>query len=211
MIEVKNVTTGYSRESPVMKNINYKFENKIYGILGESGCGKTTFLRTLAGLTNPLSGTVYVDGEKIRKNKKNNIYMMHQNYTSFDWKTCIENVLIARRIKQRICNSDILDAKRMLDKVGLHGVEDKYPGQLSGGQKQRLALARTLFTNPKIILMDEPLSALDEKTRSDMQSLIIQLHKDTCNTIIMVTHSTNEAKKMCDVIIDFNKLGGCRR
>lgn len=205
MIELKNVTTGYSKTSPIMKNVNYVFENKIYGILGESGCGKTTFLRTIAGLTAPINGEILVDGDYVKIHKTNNIYMMHQNYTSFDWKTCLENVLIARRIKRRINNTDINEAKIMLHKVGLDGVERKYPRQLSGGQRQRLALARTLFANPKIILMDEPLSALDEHTRSEMQNLIIDLHKRTNNTIIMVTHSSDEAKKMCDVIIDFNK------
>lgn len=208
MIELKNVTTGYSQTSPIMKNVNYVFENKIYGILGESGCGKTTFLRTIAGLTSPINGEIFVDGEIVKTNKTNNIYMMHQNYTSFDWKTCLENILIARKIKRRIHNTDINEAKIMLHKVGLDGVDNKYPRQLSGGQKQRLALARTLFANPEIILMDEPLSALDEHTRSEMQNLIIDLHRKTNNTIIMVTHSSHEAKKMCDVIIDFNK---CRR
>ena len=91
----------------------------------------------------------------------------------------------------------------MLYLVGLNGNENKYPKQLSGGMKQRLALARTLFAKPKILLMDEPLSALDAETRSNMQLLIMDLHRLLDNTVIMVTHSESEAKIMCDEILKF--------
>ena len=128
--------------------------------------------------------------------------MMHQNYTSFDWLKCLDNVLIAKKVKGKITKEDIDKAKEMLSLVGLEGNENKFPKQLSGGMRQRLALARTLFTNPDIILMDEPLSALDNDTRTLMQDIIIQKHNQTRNTIIMVTHSEKEAEKMCDVIIN---------
>ena len=128
--------------------------------------------------------------------------MMHQNYTSFDWMTCLDNVLIAKKIKNRITKIDKENAMRMLRLVKLDAHAQKYPRQLSGGMRQRLALARTLFTQPQIILMDEPLSALDATTREEMQKIIIKMHKDSSNTIIMVTHSTEEAKRMCDEIIN---------
>ena len=128
---------------------------------------------------------------------------MHQNYTSFDWLKCLDNILIAQKVKGRINKCNIDSAKEMISIVGLEGNENKYPKQLSGGMRQRLALARTLFMNPEIILMDEPLSALDIETRQKMQDLIIKQHKETNNTIIMVTHSKEEAQKMCDVIIEF--------
>lgn len=201
MIVVNNLYTGYVRGSPLLKGFNYQFDNKIYGILGESGCGKTTLLRTIAGLTKPLSGEVLVDGVKISKPNKSGIYMLHQNYTSFDWLTCIDNVLIAKKIQGNITDEDIENAKRMLKVVKLDEAIDKYPRQLSGGMKQRLALARTLFLNPKIVLMDEPLSALDSQTRTEMQDLILDIHKKTGNTILMITHSLDEANKMCDEII----------
>ena len=202
MIEVKHLHTGYSRDKPLLKDFNYNFESKIYGILGQSGCGKTTLLRTIAGLMKPLSGQVVVNGELVTKASKNNIYMMHQNYTSFDWLKCIDNILITKKIKGRVTDEDVLKAKEMLALVQLEGNETKYPKQLSGGMRQRLAIARTLFTNPEIILMDEPLSALDVTTRTAMQNLIIEKHKETNNTIIMVTHSKEEAQKMCDMIIE---------
>lgn len=207
MIELHNLSTGYSRDKPILKNFNYNFEKKIYGILGESGCGKTTLLRTIAGLMKPLSGEVVIDGEKVTRANKNNVYMIHQNYTSFDWMSCIDNILIAKKIKGKVTDEDVQNAKLMLKTVKLDGHENKYPKQLSGGQRQRLALARTLFMKPQIILMDEPLSALDEQTRTEMQELIMKIHNETNSTIIMITHSKEEAEKMCDVIINFNQKG----
>lgn len=202
MIELKDLTTGYSRDKPLLKNYSMKFDKKIYGILGESGCGKTTLLRTIAGLMKPLNGEIIVDGEKITKASKNNIFMMHQNYTSFDWMNCLENILLPVKIKRSVTKEDVKLAKDFLKQVGLENYEKKFPKQLSGGQRQRLALARTLFTKPAIILMDEPLSALDPQTRTTMQNLVLKQHKVENNTVIIVTHSNEEAKKMCDVIIN---------
>lgn len=207
MIKLNNLCTGYSRDRPLLRNFNYEFDNKIYGILGESGCGKTTLLKTIAGLMNPLDGEILVDNEKLQKANKNNIYMLHQNYTSFDWMDCLENILIAKKIKGTVNESDIKKAISILKRVGLGNYLKKYPKQLSGGQRQRLALARTLYMDPQIILMDEPLSALDESTRTDMQNMIMEIHRLLNNTIIMVTHSKNEANKMCDVIINLEKEG----
>ena len=202
MIVLDNITTGYNANHPLLKNYNKTFDNKIYGILGESGCGKTTLLRTIAGLTKPINGNVFIDGQKVN-GVQNDVYMLHQNYTSFDWMNCLKNVLITKDIKGKVEDNDVILAKKMLCEVGLSEHISKYPRQLSGGQRQRLALARTLFMKPKILLMDEPLSALDPETRADMQDLILTMHKEINNTVIIVTHSPEEAKKMCDEIIKF--------
>lgn len=207
MIKLNNLCTGYSRDKPLLMNFNYEFDNKIYGILGESGCGKTTLLRTIAGLTKPLDGEVFIDDKKVMKANKTKVYMLHQKYTCFDWMDCLENILIAKKIKGNVADKDIDIAKQLLKRVGLYEHINKYPSQLSGGQRQRLALARTLYMNPQILLMDEPLSALDEATRTEMQNMIITMHKALNNTIIMVTHSSQEAEKMCDVIINLEKEG----
>lgn len=202
MIVLDNITTGYNANRPLLENYSKVFDNKIYGILGESGCGKTTLLRTIAGLTKTIKGNVLIDGQEV-SGVQDGVYMLHQNYTSFDWMNCMRNVLIAKEIKGKVENSDIALAEKMLREVGLLEHKSKYPRQLSGGQRQRLALARTLFMKPMILLMDEPLSALDPETRTNMQDLILKMHRETNNTIIIVTHSPEEARKMCDEIIKF--------
>ena len=192
MIQLSNLVVGYDK--PLMKPLSYDFENgKVYGILGKSGCGKSTLLRTIAKLNKPLSGTV------VNKDKAQ-VYMMHQRYTNFDWLPCLDNVLIAERNRYKRKASKEA-AVEVLKKVGLGGYLDRYPTELSGGMQQRLALARVLFIKPKVLLMDEPLSALDDTTRENMQKLILDAHKETGNTIVMVTHSVDEAQKMCDHII----------
>ena len=192
MITLTDLVVGYDK--PLMNPLNLTFENgKIYGILGKSGCGKSTLLKTIAKMQKQISGT-------IQRNDKSQIYMMHQKYTNFNWLTCLDNVLIAERNKRKRKDSK-QHAIEVLIQVGLGDYLDRYPTELSGGMQQRLALARVLFVKPKILLMDEPLSALDDNTREKMQELIMDIHKETNNTIIMVTHSVEEAHKMCDEII----------
>lgn len=192
MITLTDLVVGYNK--PLMNPLNLTFENgKIYGILGKSGCGKSTLLKTIAKMQKQISGTV-------KRDDKSQIYMMHQKYTNFNWLTCLDNVLIAERNKRKRKESKQY-AIEVLIQVGLGDYLDRYPTELSGGMQQRLALARVLFVKPKILLMDEPLSALDDNTREKMQELIMDIHKETGNTIIMVTHSVEEAHKMCDEII----------
>lgn len=204
MIKLNDLSIGYSGEA-ILEHINQSFDDGlIYGILAESGAGKTTPLKTIAGLLRPVHGEVVIDGTIYRNADKNPVYMMHQRYSNFEWLSCAENVLIAQRDK-KLHNHE--DALRVLTAVGLEQYADKWPSQLSGGMQQRLALARTLYVKPKYLLMDEPLSALDDKTRSKMQRLILDIHAATGSTIIMVTHSQDEAFKMCDRIIEFDAKG----
>lgn len=193
MIQLNNLVVGYDK--PLLNPITTTFEdNKVYGILGKSGCGKSTLLRTIAGLNKQMSGSIV-------KNDASVPYMMHQRYTNFDWLSCLDNVLIAER--KRKGRRELKDeAIEVLKKVGLGDYLARYPTELSGGMQQRLALARVLFAKPKVLLMDEPLSALDDTTREKMQQLILDCHKETQNTILMVTHSVDEAIKMCDHIIN---------
>lgn len=206
MIQLNNLSIGYSGVA-IIDDLNLSFEDgKIYGILAKSGAGKTTLLKTIAGLLPPVKGHVSIDGVHYRTSRRNPVYMMHQRYCNFNWLTCLENVLIAQRDKRkRYTEESRADAHLALCQVGLDSCEDKWPSQLSGGMQQRLALARTLYVKPKYLLMDEPLSALDDNTRSEMQSLILNIHRKTQNTILMVTHSQDEAVKMCDQIIS---IGG---
>lgn len=200
VIQVDNLSVSFG-VNKVLNNLNIDFkDNKIYCILGRSGTGKTTLLRSIAGLLEPSDGKVAYEGKKITKPNEN-IFMMHQNYANFPWKNCMENVLFPIKLKRKATKEDYIEATKLLVKVGLGNHVEKYPEQLSGGQKQRLSLARVLMSKPKVILMDEPLSALDDKTREEMQDLIMKLQKETKNIIIMITHSKSDADKMADHII----------
>lgn len=198
LIVLNNVTTGYSKDKPLLKNYSLElYGNTICCLMGESGCGKTTLLRTIAGLTPQLSGDIHINTE----NKAKDIYMMHQNYASFNWLTTLDNILIAKKIKGKVTKEDKQRAIEILKSVGLEGNEQKYPTQLSGGQRQRLALARTIFMKPKIIFMDEPMSGLDENTRQEVSDLILDIQKETKCLIVMITHNEDTAKYMCSEVI----------
>lgn len=200
MIIVKDVTVKFG-DKTVLDNFSYIFEdNTVTSIVGESGKGKTTLLRCIAGLIKPTDGKVFYNDKKVSKPIPD-MFMMHQHYTNFPWKTCGENVLFPISIKRKITDEDYIQAESVLDMVGLLEYENKYPYELSGGMNQRLALARALITNPKVLLMDEPMSALDVGTRRKIQDLILDIHQKTNNTIIMITHDNNEANKMSDKIL----------
>ena len=208
-LKIEDATIDYSG-NVIFENLNIEFElNKINAILGKSGCGKSTILRTLAGLLKVKKGIVYFE-DNIIKGPNNDICMMHQKYVNFSWLNCFQNVLIGRHDSEeykelkKLKNIDDIkktEAYNILKKVGIEDYALKYPYELSGGMNQRLALARVIYRNPKVILMDEPLSALDPKTRKEMQDLLIDLHYKSNNTIIMVTHDPDEAKKMCHNVI----------
>ena len=173
-------------------------DNKINCLIGKSGIGKSTLLKCIAGLLK-YKGVILINNKLINYE---DVFMMHQSYTNFPWLTCLNNVLFPIKINRKITKNDIDNAVNILNKVGLYDNLNDYPSQLSGGMQQRLALARTILMKPKILLMDEPLSALDNNTRTKMQNLVLDLHRQTNNTIILVTHSIEEAKIMGDKIIN---------
>lgn len=202
MIELKKLSTGYSKDKVILSNFSYTFQdNAIYAIMGKSGCGKTTLLKTISGLLKPISGSVFIDGKEV-KDTNRRVYMMNQGYTSFDWLTCLNNILIIDKVDGAKSDKErIAHALSLLDSVGLAGYENTYPSRLSGGQKQRLALARAMFAESQYILMDEPLSALDEVTRKFLQNQLRDFQKEHKNTLIMVTHSEEEAYRMTSNIL----------
>jgi ABC-type nitrate/sulfonate/bicarbonate transport system ATPase subunit len=196
-MNIKNLHFQYENNI-VFDKLNLKFEdNQINCIVGKSGIGKSTLLKCIAGLLK-YKGDILINDEKVNID---DVFMMHQSYTNFPWLTCLDNVLFPIKIKRKINSEDKQQAIDLLNKVGLKNNLNDYPNQLSGGMQQRLALARTLLIQPKILLMDEPLSALDNNTRTQMQNLILDLHNSIHNTIILVTHSEHEAKLLGDKII----------
>lgn len=175
--------------------------------LGPSGSGKSTTLYILAGFQDPTKGDILIEGKSILStpSHKRNIGMVFQRYTLFPHLSVGENVAFPLRVR-RMGQSEITDkVRRALALVRLEGFEDRMPTHMSGGQQQRVALARALVYDPPVLLMDEPLSALDKKLREEIQFEIRRIHQETGVTILYVTHDQEEALRLSDRIAVFNK------
>ena len=175
-------------------------------LLGPSGSGKTTSLMMLAGFETPSAGEVYVDGEAISAVPpfKRNIGMVFQSYALFPHMTVGENIAFPLKLRKLDKSAVARSTRDVLDLVGLPGYEGRYPRQLSGGQQQRVALARALVFDPRVLLMDEPLGALDKQLRERLQLEIKALHEQLGVTIVYVTHDQQEALVMSDRIAVMN-------
>lgn len=206
-ITLKNIEK-YFGKSKVLDNINIDIEKgEFVSLLGPSGCGKTTLLRIISGLESKNSGEIYVDGKEISKVSpaKRNIGIVFQNYVLFPNLTVYENIaygLVNKKVEKEEIEKKV---NNILDKIDLKHIKHKYPKQLSGGQQQRVALARAVVLSPKILLLDEPLSALDAKVRETLRKEIKALQKDLGITTIMVTHDQEEALTMSDKIVVINE------
>jgi taurine transport system ATP-binding protein len=180
-------------EVEALKDINFSLKKgELLSVLGPSGCGKTTLLNMVAGFLNPTSGYVELGGNKIESPGVER-GMVFQQGALFEWLTVSKNVDFGLRMKTMNSAESAELVEKWLDIVGLGGFGDTPTYQLSGGMQQRIALARCLVNNPELILMDEPLGALDALTREKMQSLVLELWKETGKTIIIITHSVEEA------------------
>ena len=178
-------------------------EGSLVTLLGPSGCGKTTLLRMIAGLETPTEGDIYIKGNRINDVPihKRNLGMIFQNYALFPHKTIFDNVAFGLKYRSTSKNEMKEKVKTALELVRLPGVENRMPSQLSGGQQQRIALARAIVIEPDVLLMDEPLSALDENLREDMRREIDNLQMRLGVTTIFVTHDQREALSMSDKIV----------
>jgi putative spermidine/putrescine transport system ATP-binding protein/spermidine/putrescine transport system ATP-binding protein len=178
-------------------------EGSLVTLLGPSGCGKTTLLRMVAGLEEPTEGDILIKGTRINNTPihKRNLGMIFQNYALFPHKTIFENVAFG--LKYRDVSKEKIKRKvaRTLEMVRLPGVENRMPNQLSGGQQQRIAMARAIVIEPDVLLMDEPLSALDENLREEMRREVDNLQRMLGVTTIFVTHDQREALSMSDKIL----------
>ncbi|RLQ97856.1 ABC transporter ATP-binding protein [Falsibacillus albus] len=174
-------------------------EGEFISFLGPSGCGKTTLLSIIAGLMDATNGTITFSNND---RKGSTGYMLQQDYL-FPWKTIEENILLGLKLMNKLNDETKTEALKLLANMGLEGVEKQYPRQLSGGMRQRAALARTLAVNPKLLLLDEPFSALDYQTKLKLEDLVFQTLKSFRKTAILVTHDIGEAIAMSDRILLF--------
>jgi NitT/TauT family transport system ATP-binding protein len=210
-LEVQDVTHIYfskASKTPALIDVSLSIEEgEFISFLGPSGCGKTTLLSIIAGLIKPSIGTIKLENELVVANSKKTGYMLQQDYL-FPWKTIEENILIGLKLTEQLNESSKNQTLSLLNKIGLSNVEKKYPSELSGGMRQRAALVRTLATNPKLLLLDEPFSALDYQTKLKLEDLVFQTLKQFQKTAILVTHDIAEAIAMSDRIFLFSKRPG---
>ncbi|MDH2328090.1 ABC transporter ATP-binding protein [Cereibacter sp. SYSU M97828] len=182
-------------------------EGEFMTFLGPSGSGKSTTLYILAGFQEPTAGDILLRGKTLLKtpSHKRNIGMVFQRYTLFPHLSVGENVAFPLRVRRTPADEVQRRVKRALELARLQGFEDRMPANMSGGQQQRVALARALVYDPPVLLMDEPLSALDKKLREEIQHEIRRIHQETGVTILYVTHDQEEALRLSDRIAVFNK------
>lgn len=202
IVELKGVNKKYG-ENHVVHDLDLEvYEGEFLTLLGSSGCGKTTTLRMIAGFEEPTTGTIKVEGESIENKEpfERNVNTVFQSYALFPHMTIYDNIAYGLKMK-KTPKAEIKErVMEMLELVQLGGFEKRYPSQLSGGQKQRVAIARALINRPKVLLLDEPLGALDLKLRKQMQLELKRLQRKLNITFIYVTHDQEEALSMSDRI-----------
>ena len=209
-IKIEEVTKSYDDVTPLKKISLSIYKGELFSLLGKSGCGKTTLLRVLAGFEKPTSGRIIIDGVDITNYPpyRRPVNMVFQSYALFPHMTVEEN--IAFGLKQENLGKAAINkrVKESLELVQLSGYEDRKPDQLSGGQKQRVALARSLSKRPKLLLLDEPMAALDKKLREQTQFELVNIQEKIGITFILVTHDQEEAMTMSTrmAIMDEGKI-----
>ena len=222
ILKFENVCLTYHTKDDeilALKDVNFSvYEKEFIAIVGPSGCGKTTLLSLISGILKPSSGKIIFDGKNINDSKKINkknkelnteIGDMFQRDHLFDWRTIWKNVIIGLEIQGKKNDKEIISKlNNLLNKYGLESFKNKKPTQLSGGMRQRVALIRTLALNPKLLLLDEPFSALDFQTRLSVCDSVSEIIKNEQKTAILVTHDIAEAVSMADRIIILSNRPG---
>ncbi|MCW3474348.1 ABC transporter ATP-binding protein [Limobrevibacterium gyesilva] len=206
-VEVNRVSKSFAGRQ-VLADLSLTMgEGELVCLLGPSGCGKTTLLRIIAGFIPPESGRVLVAGKDVTalSPSARRMGMVFQAYSLFPNMTALDNVRFGPRVAGRPKSEQIARAGQLLDLVGLSEHADKYPHQLSGGQQQRVALARALAVQPQVLLLDEPLSALDAKVRVQLREEIRRIQRETGVTTVLVTHDQEEALSISDRVAVMNE------
>jgi NitT/TauT family transport system ATP-binding protein len=202
-IVAKNVIKTYpTTDGHVVALDNFSLaveQGEFVALVGPSGCGKSTFLRIAAGLVPPTTGTVTITPGADPTTPANSV--VFQEYAIFPWKTVIDNVAFGLHMRGMSRKRRYEIADRWLDKVGLRKFREAYPHQLSGGMKQRVSIARALANDPEVLLMDEPLGALDAQTRAVLQEELLAIWEETKKTVLYITHSIEEAVLLGDRVV----------
>ncbi len=200
MVAIENVTMAFGSFVAV-QDVNLTVaDGEFVAIVGPTGCGKSTILNAIAGLLKPAKGSVSIDGSVV-SGIQNNIGYLFQQDALLPWKTAIENVELGPMFQGVGAGERRERALKCLAKVGLKGFEDRYPHQLSGGQRKRVQMAQALITGPKVILMDEPFSALDIHTRHLMQNELLRLWQEEQRAVVLITHDLEEAIALGDRVV----------
>lgn len=209
ILELDSIHKEYDSGKPILHNVNFSVsEGSIVAITGENGTGKSTLLRIIAGLDSSYKGDVKFRNEK-RTGTSTDIILLHQSYEQlFTWLTVVQNVTQPIQLSQGKSYQEAREkACAVLECVGIEEfLFHKYPYQLSGGQKQKVALARALALEADILLMDEPFSAIDEKSRISFQTLLKKLAEVENKTILLVSHSTEEVNKLTNNVVHLTKI-----
>lgn len=199
----KSYETKLGREKYVLNDLNFQVEeNEFVCIIGHSGSGKSTLLNLLAGYIKPDSGEIIAYGQEVTKPSADR-GVVFQNHALFPWLSVRENIAFGPKLVRKKDADQI--ALHLIDLIGLKGYENKFPESLSGGMAQRVGIARALATNPRLLLMDEPLGALDAMTRQKMRIELLTIWKKTKKTVIFITHSIQEAVYLADRVIVIKK------
>ena len=207
-LELRNLKKSFSQEEYVLQGINLQIkQGEFVTLLGASGCGKTTTLRIIAGLEQPDSGSVWLEGKDVTGLEPNqrDVNTVFQNYALFPHMNVADNIGYGLKIRKVPRPEIKKKVKEMLELVQLEDFEKRKPSELSGGQKQRVAIARALANNPRVLLLDEPLGALDLQLRRTMQLELKRLQKKLGITFIYITHDQEEAINMSDRIVVMNQ------
>ncbi|WP_096271324.1 ABC transporter ATP-binding protein [Paucisalibacillus globulus] len=197
MLELRHVSKSFGQKQVLQEISLHVASGEFVSLIGPSGSGKSTLFNLIGGLLGPDAGEIYLNGEEIT-NKHGFISYMPQQASLFPWRTIIENVLLGQELQGK---KDYELAEAMLERAGLGDVIHAYPHELSGGMKQRVAFIRALLSPQSLMLLDEPFSALDEFTRTDMQKWLLSIWEDYEQSILFITHSIDEALFLSDKII----------
>ncbi|MEA4883150.1 MAG: ABC transporter ATP-binding protein [Clostridia bacterium] len=207
VVRFEHITKQYDDDPAVLDDVSFELERgRFYTLLGPSGCGKTTIIRLIAGFIQPTAGHIYLDGQEISRisPSKRKVNTVFQDYALFPHLNVFENVafgLLVKRMKKPAVEANVREALRFVD---LEGLENRGIAGLSGGQQQRVAIARAIVNEPEVLLLDEPLSALDSKLRTEMQYELRELQRRLGITFVFVTHDQEEALALSDEVFVLN-------